>query len=166
MLVKRYKTTLLASLIILIESLFHREIVKFLVFISNRTLLDYIIIAFFVSFVFIIIFNNYSKKLRISLYDYLFSILIIIFFIYTNPRIITRLKFLLFFIFGYFSQKDKNKISKIFHFFLLMSIVVLWEFFFTMRLSGRILLGSILQDMILVLSALVLYNNKEKLKKY
>ncbi len=48
----------------------------------------------------------------------------------------------------------------------MMSIVVLWEFFFTIRLSGRVLLGSILQDLILVLSALVLYNNREKLKKY
>ncbi len=59
MLIKRYKTTLLASLIILIESLFHREIIKFLLFISNRTLVNYMIIALFLSFVFIIILNNY-----------------------------------------------------------------------------------------------------------
>jgi len=166
MLIKRYKTTLLVSLIILIESLFHREVVKFLIFISNRTILNYIIIALFLSMVFVIIFNNYSQKSKIGLYDYLLSITIIIFFIYTNPRLIIKLKFLLFFILGFFSQRDINKVSKIFHILLLMSIIVLWEFFFAIRFSGRILLGSILQDLILVLSALVLYNNRGKLKKY
>ncbi len=162
MVIKKYGSTLIISLIILLESFFHRELYKFLRYISNRTILNYIIIFSFILFFTIVMFDNYSQRKKINFYNYLFSVLVVIYLIYINPRLIIRLKYLMYFILGFFSQKDKNKVSKVFHILLLTSVVVLWEFLFAIKTSGRILIGNVLQGIILVLSTLVLYNFKEK----